>query len=68
MIYLILHCMLWREAWITEVVFVLSLAGVTDINTVYLLAFSWAPKSPQMVTADIELKDTCSLEEKLCQT
>ena len=25
--------------------------------------FSWAPKSLQMVTADMKLKDTCSLEE-----
>ena len=25
--------------------------------------FSWAPKSPQMVTAVMKLKDTCSLEE-----
>ena len=30
--------------------------------------FSWAPKSPQMVTAAMKLKDTCSLEEKLWQT
>ena len=27
--------------------------------------FSWAPESLQMVTAGMELKDTCSLEEKL---
>ena len=27
--------------------------------------FSWAPKSLQMVTAAITLKDACSLEEKL---
>ena len=27
--------------------------------------FSWAPKSLQMVTADMKLKDACSLEEKL---
>ena len=27
--------------------------------------FFWAPKSLQMVTAAIKLKDTCSLEEKL---
>ena len=27
--------------------------------------FPWAPKSLQMVTADMKLKDTCSLEEKL---
>ena len=27
--------------------------------------FSWSPKSLQMVTAAMKLKDTCSLEEKL---
>ena len=27
--------------------------------------FSWAPKSLQMATAAVKLKDTCSLEEKL---
>ena len=26
---------------------------------------SWAPKSPQMVTAALKLKDACSLEKKL---
>ena len=30
--------------------------------------FSWAPKSLQMVTAAMKLKDSCSLEEKLWQT
>ena len=30
--------------------------------------FLGAPKSLQMVTAAMKLKDTCSLEEKLCQT
>ena len=30
--------------------------------------FSWAPKSLQMVTTAMQLKDTCSLEEKLWQT
>ena len=30
--------------------------------------FSWAPKSLQMVTAAMKLKDACSLEEKLCYT
>ena len=28
-------------------------------------AFSWAPKSLQMVTAAMKLKDACSLGEKL---
>ena len=27
--------------------------------------FSWAPKSLQMVTAAMKLKDACSLEERL---
>ena len=30
-----------------------------------MTVFSWAPKSPQMVTAAMKLKDACSLEEKL---
>ena len=30
--------------------------------------FSWAPKSLQMVTAAMKLKDACSLEEKLEQS
>ena len=34
------------------------------METVKIL-FSWAPKSLGMVTADMKLKDTCSLEEKL---
>ena len=29
--------------------------------------FSWAPKSLEMVTEAMKLKDTCSLEEKLWQ-
>ena len=29
------------------------------------ILFSWAPKSLKMVTADMKLKDACSLEEKL---
>ena len=32
------------------------------------ILFSWAPKSLQMVTATMKLKDTCSFEEKLQQT
>ena len=31
-------------------------------------SFSWAPKSLQMVTAAMNLKDSCSLEEKLWPT
>ena len=40
---------------------------VEKMETVQIL-FSWAPKSLQMVTAAMKLKDTCSLEEKLWQT
>ena len=29
------------------------------------ILFSWAPKSLWMVTVDMKLKDTCSLQEKL---
>ena len=29
------------------------------------ILFSWAPRSLQMVTTSMKLKDTCSLEEKL---
>ena len=32
------------------------------------ILFSWAPKSLQMVTAAMKLKDTYSLEEKLWPT
>ena len=35
-----------------------TMATVTDL-------FSWAPKSSQMVTAAMKLKNSCSLEEKL---
>ena len=38
------------------------------VETVVTLFFFWAPKSLQMVTAAMKLKDTCSLEEKLLQT
>ena len=38
----------------------------TDVETMETLKdFSWAPKSLQMVTAAMTLKDTCSLEGKL---
>ena len=40
-----------------------QLDGIT-VETVTDLFF-WAPKSLQMVTAAMKLKDTCSLEEKL---
>ena len=38
--------------------------GGETVETVSDL-LSWAPKSLQMVTAAMKLKDTCSLEEKL---
>ena len=38
-----------------------TMETVTDL-------FSWAPKSLQMVTVAMKLKDACSLEEKLWPT
>ena len=38
-----------------------------DGETVRDIVF-WIPKSLQMVTASMKLKDACSLEEKLCPT
>ena len=35
------------------------------MKTVRETSFSWAPKSLQMVTEIMKLKDTCSLEDKL---
>ena len=35
------------------------------VETVADFGFFWAPKSLQMVTAAMKLKDACSLEEKL---
>ena len=35
------------------------------VETVTDFSFSWDPKSLQIVTAAMKLKDTCSLEEKL---
>ena len=38
----------------------------TDAETMETVAlFSWAPKSLQMVTAAMKLKDSCCSEEKL---
>ena len=39
-----------------------------DGETVETDFISWAPKSLQMVTAAMKLKDACSLEENLLQT
>ena len=35
------------------------------VETVTKTLFSWVPKSLQMVTAAMKLKDACSLKEKL---
>ena len=37
-------------------------------NEEWQTLFSWAPKSLQVLTAAMKLKDICSLEEKLWQT
>ena len=36
-----------------------------QINGNWQTLFSWAPKSLQMMTAAMKLKDACSLEDKL---
>ena len=36
-----------------------------EIMETVMTLFSWAPKSLQMVTVVMKLKDACSLEEKL---
>ena len=38
------------------------------IETVTDVIYSWAPKSLQLVTAGMKLKDTCFLEENYDQT
>ena len=40
----------------------------TDRKKKWQILFLWAPKSLQMVTAAMELKDACFLEEKLSPT
>ena len=42
-----------------------SRAGEADVIVSFRFLFSWAPKSLQMVTSTMKLKDACSLEEKL---
>ena len=37
--------------------------GKADMNVTFI-SFSWVPKSIQMVTLAMKLKDACSLEEK----
>ena len=44
--------------------FILWQVDVETMGTVRTF-FSWAPKSLQMVTAAMKLKDACSLKEKL---
>ena len=39
--------------------------GETMETVTDFILFSWAPKSLQMVTVAMKLKDACSLEEKL---
>ena len=38
---------------------------MAEMGKQWLTLYFWAPKSLQMVTAAMKLKDTCSLEEKL---
>ena len=45
-----------------------SKSGKEYVKAVYRLYFFLAPKSLQMVTAAMKVKDACSLEEKLWPT
>ena len=42
-----------------------KIAGETMETMTDFILFSWAPKSLQMATTAMKLKDACSLEEKL---
>ena len=44
-----------------------GMATLSPFRKQWQTLFSWAPKSLQMVTAAMKLKDACSLEEKLWQ-
>ena len=44
------------------------LLTIPSVALISATSFSWAPKSLQVVTAAMKLKDVCSLEEKLWQT
>ena len=61
-----------REAWHAAVHGVAMswtwLSDWTELNWTHPNLLSWAPKSLQMVTAAMKLKDACSLEEKLWPT
>ena len=61
-----------REAWHAAVHGVAKsqtqLSDWTELNSTHPNLLSWAPKSLQMVTAAMKLKDACSLEEKLWLT
>ena len=42
-----------------------TMETVADFIFIYLFIYFWPPKSLQMVSVAMELKDTYSLEEKL---
>ena len=46
----------------------MKLSGENSFGNTHTNKISWAPKSLQMVTAVMKLKDACSLEEKLWPT
>ena len=45
-----------------------TMETVRDFIYLFIYLFFWVPKSLQMVTAAMKLKDTCFLEEKLWPT
>ena len=65
-VYVLSHVQLFAPhgLWFTRILCPWDFPGKI-LEWVYCLLFFWAPKSLQMVTAAMKLKDTCSLEEKL---
>ena len=62
------HRLVWSTmSWVSAERNNFSKPGI--FFAIYLMqTISWTPKSPQMLTAAMKLKDTCSLEEKLWPT
>ena len=54
-----------QKTKITDSVPIISWQIDGETMETVMTSFSWAPKSLQMVTPAMKLKDTCSLEEKL---
>ena len=55
---------LLKEIFLTHIIYLILSSFFMHLSF-FFFKFFWAPKSLQMVTAAMELKDACSLEEKL---